>query len=50
MLRTAEFVYNNSFNYSFKIISFKCVYGYDPEFYVDVGDAVPEGEIPSVKE
>jgi len=29
---------------------FKCIYGYDPKLYIDVGDAVLEREIPSVKE
>src|SRR6266566_276984 len=50
LLQTAEFVYNNSFNHSLKMTPFKYVYGYDPELHVDVGDAVPEGEIPSAKE
>jgi len=29
---------------------FKCVYRYDPEFYIDVGDVVPERKISSAKE
>ena len=50
LLRTAEFAYNNSFNHSFKMTPFKCVYGYDPEFYIDVGDVVLDKKISSAKE
>jgi len=29
---------------------FKYIYRYDPEFYMDIGDAVPKEKIPSAKE
>ena len=29
---------------------FKALYGYDPEFHVDVADDVPEGEIPTARD
>ncbi|ODQ68854.1 hypothetical protein LIPSTDRAFT_225261 [Lipomyces starkeyi NRRL Y-11557] len=29
---------------------FRVMYGYDPEFYVDVADDVPAGEIPAAKD
>ena len=50
LLYTAAFAYNNTFNYTLKMTSFKYVYGYDLELYMDVGDDVPKEEIPLVKE
>jgi len=29
---------------------FKALYGYNPEFHVNIADNVPEGEIPAVKD
>ena len=29
---------------------FKALYGFDPEFHVDVADDVPEGEIPAARD
>jgi hypothetical protein len=37
-------------NHTLKISPFRAMYGYDPEFYVDVADDVPEGEIPAAKD
>ena len=50
LLYTAAFAYNNTFNYTLKIIFFKCIYGYDPKLYMDVGDDVFKREIPLAKE
>ena len=37
-------------NYTLRISPFKALYGYDPEFYVDIADDVPEREVPVVKD
>ncbi len=50
MLYITAFVYNNIFNYIFKITPFKYIYGYDLELHINVGDDVPKKEIPSIKE
>ena len=50
MLYIAIFAYNNTFNYTLKMISFKYIYGYDPKLYIDIEDDVLEGEIPLAKE
>ncbi len=50
LLQITKFGYNNSFNYLFKVILFKYIYRYNPEFYIDVGDAFFKGEILSAKE
>ncbi len=46
----AAFAYNNTLNHTLKITPFKYIYRYDPELYINVGDDVPKGEIPSTKE
>jgi hypothetical protein len=43
LLPTATFAYNNSFNHTTKMSPFKAMYGYDPDFHVDVEDNVPGG-------
>jgi transposase InsO family protein len=50
LLPTAAFAYNNSLNHTLRMSPFRAMYGYDPEFYVDVADDVPEGEIPAAKD
>jgi hypothetical protein len=50
LLPTAAFAYNNSMNHTLRISPFKALYGYDPEFHVDVAVDVPEGEIPAARE
>ena len=50
LLPTAAFAYNNSMNHTLRISPFKALYGYDPEFHVDIADDVPEGEIPAAKD
>ena len=50
LLPTAAFAYNNSMNHTLRMSPFRAMYGYDPEFYVDVADDVPEGEIPAAKD
>ena len=50
LLPTAAYAYNNSMNHTLRISPFKALYGYDPEFYVDIADDVPEGEIPAAKD
>ena len=49
LLPTATFVYNNSMNYTLRMSPFKALYGYDPEFHVDIADDVPKGEIPAAR-
>ena len=36
-------------NHTTRMSPFKALYGYDPEFHVDIADDVPEGEIPAAK-
>ena len=50
LLPTAAFAYNNSMNHTLRISPFRALYGFDPEFHVDVADNVPEGEIPAAKD
>ena len=50
LLPTAAFAYNNSMNHTLRISPFKALYGYDPEFHVDVADDIPEREIPAAKD
>ncbi len=50
LLYIIVFTYNNTFNHIFKMTPFKCVYRYNPELYIDVGDDVSKKEIPSAKE
>jgi transposase InsO family protein len=50
LLPTAAFAYNNSMNHTLRMSPFKALYGYDPEFHVDIADDVPEREIPAAKE
>ena len=37
-------------NYTLRISSFKALYEFDLEFYVDVADDVSKGEIPTTKD
>jgi transposase InsO family protein len=50
LLPTAAFAYNNSLNHTLRMSPFRAMYGYDPEFHVDVADDVPKGEIPAAKD
>ena len=50
LLPTAAFAYNNSMNHTLRISPFKALYGYDPEFHVDIADDVPKGEIPAAQD
>jgi hypothetical protein len=50
LLPTAAFAYNNSMNHTLRMSPFKALYGYDPEFHVDIADDVPKGEIPAAKD
>ena len=36
---------NNSINYTLRILSFRVLYGYNLEFYVDIADNVPKEKI-----
>ena len=36
-------------NHTTRMLLFKALYGYDPEFHVDIADDVPEGEILAAK-
>jgi hypothetical protein len=47
LLPTAGFAYNNSLNHTLKTTPFRAMYGYDPDFHIDVeGDASP-GRVPA---
>jgi transposase InsO family protein len=50
LLPTAAFAYNNSLNHTLRMTPFRAMYGYDPEFHVDVADDVPKREIPAAKD
>jgi transposase InsO family protein len=50
LLPTAAFAYNNSLNHTLRMSPFRAMYGYDPEFHVDVADDVPKGEAPAAKD
>ena len=50
LLPTAAFAYNNSMNHTLRMSPFKAMYGYDPEFHVDVADDIPRGEIPAARD
>ena len=50
LLPTAAFAYNNSMNHTLRMSPFKAMYGYDPEFHVDVADDTPRGGIPAAKD
>jgi RNase H-like domain found in reverse transcriptase/Reverse transcriptase (RNA-dependent DNA polymerase)/Integrase zinc binding domain/Chromo (CHRromatin Organisation MOdifier) domain/Integrase core domain len=50
LLPTAAFAYNNSMNHTLRMSPFKALYGFDPEFHVDIADDVPKGEIPAAKD
>jgi hypothetical protein len=50
LLPAAEFAYNNSKNSTTKITPFKALYGYDPEFRLDVADNVTTGEAPAARD
>ncbi|EED14527.1 gag/polymerase/env polyprotein, putative [Talaromyces stipitatus ATCC 10500] len=47
---TTAFTYNNSMNHTLCVSPFKALYGFDPEFHIDVADNVLEGEIPTAKD
>ena len=40
LLPTATFAYNNSFNHTLGMSPFKAMYGYDPDFRVDIADDI----------
>ena len=42
---TAVFIYNNSINYTLRILLFKAIYSYNLEFYIDIADNTLKGEI-----
>ena len=46
----AAFAYNNSMNYTLRMPPFRVLYGYDPEFHVDIADDALEREIPAAKD
>jgi transposase InsO family protein len=50
LLPTAAFAYNNSMNHTLRMSPFRALYGFDPEFHVDVADSVPAREIPAAKD
>ena len=50
LLPSAAFAYNNSMNHTLRMSPFKAMYGYDPEFHVDVADDTPRGEIPAARD
>ena len=50
LLPVAAFAYNNSMNHSLRMPPFRALYGYDPEFHVDIADDVPNGEVPAAKD
>ena len=50
LLPTAAFAYNNSFNHSLKTTPFRIIYGYDPDFHIDIADNISLERVPAVKD
>ena len=50
LLGPAAFAYNNSYNHTLKTTPFRVVYGYNPDFHVDIANNVPQGRVPAAKD